>query len=63
MIFEHDRDLACLYIDKDFMSKKSGQALIDRLDINVYFIDLDGIDDSLIYTLLEKDKCVIVLER
>lgn len=63
MIFEHDRDLACLYIDKDFMSKKSGQALIDRLDIDVYFIDLDGIDDSLIYTLLEKDKCVIILER
>lgn len=63
MIFEHDRDLACLYIDKDFMSKKSGQALIDRLEIDVYFIDLDGIDDSLMYTLLEKDKCVIVLER
>jgi len=63
MIFEHNRDLACLYIDKDFMSKKSGLALIDRLEIDVYFIDLDGIDDRLMYSLLEKDRCVIVLER
>ena len=63
LVFERERDLSFHYIDKAFMMKK--KHLLERLEVDMYFIDKEGMsDDDLAYLSIvyEKDKMVLCLE-
>jgi hypothetical protein len=63
LVFERERDLSFHYIDKAFMMKK--KHLLERLEVDMYFIDKEGMsDDDLAYLSIvyEKDKMILCLE-